>query len=661
MAWNRRSDPEREKSTPVEEKGERGPRPSFVRRHVPAMALILLLGILAYSNAPTNTFHWDDIFGILDNPYVRGEEPAWRLFTSRTFFRVLGERERDIQTYRPITMLSYVLSYRLGGDSPGGYILFGIALHLLNAVLVYFSFGRLADLLTAGRPPGGSGDGRAVGLITALLFLLHPVNTESVNYIWARSTLLCGFFLLLSLALFLPCLQPDKGAQYARGKRGRWLFLAGSVAAYGAALLSKVIAAGFPAVLIFLPWILGERGRRACKKAVRYSLPFFLLLSAYLVFRVFFYGELAKPIASQSRGSYLLTQMRVLPRYAKLVLFPVNLNVFHHVKVPETLWDPAVLTGILGLGIVAAVVLFTPEHRAYRWCFLWIAAFLAPSSTIVPLNMKMNERRLYLPVIALCFGMALLAVQAAKAWRGRERFRIHRTAQVAGMTVILCFGLLSFHRNGIWRSEVALWGDCVAKSPDFALARNNYGYALMGTGRYAPAETQFRRAAEIDPDLFSPHHNLGCLYERKGRLDEALEAYRRGIRIEPDNVECLSNTANIYFRKGDLEEARAHYLRALRLNPSYFPALYNLGVLYQKAGRGGEALKAYRIALRVRPDSPSVHLNLGILLEGRSELEEALCHLRAYLRLEGEASPRRKRVEDLVSAIEDRRKREKSP
>ena len=360
---------------------------------------------MAYANSLGNGFHYDDSHSVLENPHVRhlGNIPSF--FTDSAMFSHMASRAM----YRPLVLTSLSLNYWVGAYEPWGYHLVNLALHLMCAALV-FVLGRTLGLrhLTAA--------------LSAMLFGLHPVQAEVVNYVSSRSQSLAALGYLLSLYCYALFARPSD----SRPARGG-LTYALSVAAFAFALLSKSIALSLPIVLLVwdgLWWRARLRAPRSLgddalsttaatpspaiadrggdldgRFDLRHHLPFWVVAGAYLVI---VWTQASKALGDPVRtlGAQLFTQIKAAAYYCFVVASPVQLSVEHQFSESTALFSVPVIASGLLLASVAWVVV-----RAVGWGhfpsaalpLVWAIVALLPSS-VVPLNVLVNEHRLYLPL-----------------------------------------------------------------------------------------------------------------------------------------------------------------------------------------------------------------------------------------------------------------------
>ena len=553
------------------------------------LSLILAGGLALFANTLGNSFHYDDTHSIVDNPHLRTLTGIPNFFVDPGAFSVMPEA----RMYRPLLLTTYAINYTLGAYEVWGYHLVNLALHLANAWLVWLLGRRLV--------------GRGAWL-ACLFFLCHPVVSEPVNYISSRSALLSTFFYLWGLWWVV------RGAEEgANLKTKLWVLLC-----FAAGLASKEIAFTFPlAAALYLVLLAPRRTWSLLTGPAVLSVLYLLGTRAILGKAV---GE---PV--RSLGSQWATQLKAAVFYGWTLIEPVRLSVEPQFSVAHGWGDGPVVLALLLL-VSVGLVLVRGQSRLALFCVGWAALALLPSS-LVPLNVLVNENRLYLPLAALALGLGELSRWLGRAW----------------LLTLLPLVLLCLVRNQAWRDEISLWADAAAKGPLMARPRVNLGKAYLAAGQYDQAIAASRRALELNPELDRAHYNIGTAYLQQDRLEEATASYRRALEIRPDLIEAHNNLAYAYLLQGHSAEALAEYWQALSIQPH--TSIYdNLGKAFLTLGQPDSAAAAFRESITLEPDSAEAYKGLIKALRDRpdealtviAEAQERWPQERAFWLLKGE-------------------------
>jgi tetratricopeptide (TPR) repeat protein len=519
----------------VPEEGPPAARPRRARERLAAAApaaLVALAVLACYANSLGVPFQFDDRVVILGEPTIT------TFHLTPASHRFLGD-------------LSFAISYRLFGDRPTGYHVVNVAIHLANALLVLWLVGSLlrTERLRGALAPGRD---RAVALLAALLFAVHPLQTQAVTYIAQRyASLAAGFFLLACGAYVRFRLSATRRA--ATG------WYAGFLLATGAAFWTKENALVLPlAVLILeLACFTASAARR-----VLYLSPFLTGAALSAVALVASGTSLAALDAStrldtaMPRHEYALTQLRVVARYLQLLVLPVGQNIDHAVTLSRSLLEPRALAGaaLHATLLFGAALAFARARRgAPLWRLvglgvLWFYATLLVESSFIPIADLMYEHRVYLP----SFG-AFLAVAALLA--GVPALSSRRAWTAATLALALPLAALTVARNRVWASELSLWADAAAKSPHKSRSLNNLGGALFQRGDPRGALAWYERALEADPDNLKVYFNAGEALQALGDCTRAIPAYERFLALRPEYPDTYLNLARCYEALGKPEIA----------------------------------------------------------------------------------------------------------
>jgi tetratricopeptide (TPR) repeat protein len=516
--------------------------------------LLLLLALLAFHGRSLgNGFHYDDGHSVVRNPHLRSLRSLPAFFAdARTY-----SENPEYAMYRPLVVTAHALNHALGGYEPRGYLALNLGLHCLASLLVLLLLGQL-------------GFARGPALAGALLFGLHPAQTEVVNYVSSRSESLAGLFCLASFSAHLRSLEAPA--------RRPWLGL--SLAAFALGLLSKSTALVLP-LLLLLHHLLLRPGR-----SLRDHCPFWGLAALYLLVYAALAGQgLAQAAQVRDLSSQFATQAKALVHYLLLAAVPVHLNVQQQFFASPALFSPLPLLGLLvcaSLGALAwrASSPWVPFALGWFWCCLL-------PTLVVPLNILVNDHRLYLSL----FGLALLGARGWGAAPGPWSFGV----------LSLVLGLLCFGRAGAWKDEISLWQDAARRAPLMPEAHYNLGYAHHQRGDLEQARQAYERAVSLSPGYVRAQVNLGAVYRAQGALAPAERAFRQALAAEPGQVEALNNLGLIHAGRGQYAEAIGLYQQALGRAPEQAELWLNLGLACRDAGRRDEAVQALSRAIQLDP------------------------------------------------------------
>jgi tetratricopeptide (TPR) repeat protein len=434
-----------------------------------SVVLILAVG-LVYANSFPGTFHFDDFPLLLENPRVAGPTFSYSSFL-------------DQYAGRPLTMWTFHWNHRLFGENPAGYHWVSVFLHALVVVelflLIYQLFGE-----------------KLLALGCSLLFAVHPLQTQAINYIWSRSVLLMAVFGLGALLLT---------------RR----FPKTALISFQLAIWCRT-----EAVIFFLPLILLNRSFRRAPVALAG------VNTAAFVYSLLKYAPQEMAWNHSDLLGYWVLQPLAFLRYLALMIWPVGLNVDHDIG-PLPLW---VLIGAAAVVVSLLVQAFRlrEKYPVPALGFLWIAATLAPS-LLVPNSDIINESRAYLSLagFSLMASWFLVRLSAPRDVLWKWAIAVLPVMILVPMTMA---------RNQVWNTDLRLWQDSTQKSPSKGRPHYNLGVALVRQGQYGQSEVEFLRAREMDPEDDFSYAALAYCAELRNEFGLAFDLYRQAIRLNPQNT-----------------------------------------------------------------------------------------------------------------------------
>jgi len=534
-------------------------------RFLPAL-LVPLLVFLVHAGGLDSGFHYDDGHSLLRNPHVRSLANLPAFFSDPRAF----SENPDYAMYRPLVLVFHALNYAWGGYDPRSYQVLNLIIHCLVSLLVY---GLLRQL---GLP-------QKAALLGSLLFGLHPVQTEPVNYINSRSESLAALFYLAAFGTFLKALAPSSSPSWT------WYVL--SLGTFSLGLLSKSTAVTLPLALLAYEEFVADRSHSKYGKnyILKLHFPFWLLSVLYLVlYRLLASQALTTAGQTRTWDAQLATQTKALVHYLNLVFVPVKMNVYQQFWVSESVFAPSPLLGLLA-GLSLLSIAYAGRRTAPLLVFGlgWFVLTLLPTF-VVPLHILVNDHRLYLST----FGLSLILGHLA----------LRRTMRWPLGAICLALALISWQRNEVWKDEITLWQDAVTRAPLMPETHYNLGHAHHLTGDLDLACRSYERAVELSPGYARAQANLGIVYREQGEIQRAILAFQTALQEEPERVEILNNLGLIYADEGRFDESITLYHKALAINPHLPEIWLNLGLAYRDKGLLQESYQALRKALQLDPE-----------------------------------------------------------
>lgn len=586
---------------------------AFLRREALPLIALVVAGFSLYAFDLGNGFILDDDVLILQNSSVQSISiPNISQWFTQSFFSGAG---LIVNYYRPLPLASFALTYFFVGEHPLLYHLINNLLHIANALLVYvlvlYLFRR-----------------QWLAFLTALIFVVHPMQSENVAYIAGICDLLSSFFMLTALLAWL------KGVE-----KGRSLLIYGvSGAALVLALLSRENAIIFPglAATAYLALYAGKPFFITLFQSLRLLWLHITIVAGYLALRLTVlnfddflnFGQLQPTLLYSSDISVrLYTFMPVLAEYLRTFFWPTNVHERFLFFASTSFFEWRVWPVTLGIALVVAVLVYlgrrarrdervVPHYSIWLFSLFWFFACLVPSSGIIPTNYVIQDHRLYLAMI----GLSVLGLYYIGEWVAYERSRgfaaIVPLALVLGGAYLVFLSSITIERAIIWGKPVELFEETLRYEPLAPDAHNALGVLSLNRGEYTKAKEHFLAAIATGVPLFFAYHNLG----------------------------------NIYVIEGDAKSAIPHYEHALEIRPNYVPSLHRLSVLYlqQKSPKAIEYLKRLNALV---PYDPNVYYNLALALQRTGEEIEALHWATQGRRLVQDGSPAAASFEELITSL----------
>lgn len=681
-------------------------RPVRAKARWPAVAagvIIALAALVAYRDCFRAPFIFDDEWAVTKNPTIRHLSRIGTVLAADTG-NGAGVRGR------PMINLSLAINYALGGTDVRGYHATNLAIHILAALVLLGILRRtLAGIdgdperrVGAGgrRPPSSD----VFAFIIALLWAVHPLQTETVVCVVQRTESIMGLFYLLTLYCFIRAVggmgdhrttdrktppedgrvgrdppiapnslagQPGGGVRRPRpavsdplvrgpGSGGLesdrprlWFALCFLACLFGMA--SKEVMASAPLVVLLYDrtFVAGTfRAAWARRKRLYLALASTWLLLAGLIATENGRGGTVGFGLGVSPWDYALTQCRALVMYLKLCLWPhplvVDYGTYLDHSLIRVLPQAVIVVGFLGLTVWALVR--KPRSGFLGACFFLI---LAPSSSVIPLaSQTIAEHRMYLPLAVVL----TLGVMGARRLLGRRSVPLF-------LVLALAFGWLTTRRTGDYRTAVGIWRTTVAEVPDNPRAHYNLGVLLQRRHQTDAAAAQFHDALRLKPDYADAHNNLGSILFQQGHVRAAVAECERAVEIEPKLAVAHYNLGRALYQLGRGAEAIAQYEAAIRLKPEYVDAIENLGAALLKGGRTKEAIAHLQEALRLAPKEADLHYNLAEAYDQEGNLPKAIKEYEAAIQLKPDyadahnnlayALARQGRVSEAVRQVEE--------
>lgn len=603
-----------------------------------------VVGMLIYSNVLLNSvFLFDDFDYVVGNPAITD------LYSM------------NMSDPRQIGYFTFALNYIIGQDDPFGYHLFNVILHIGNSLLVFLLLQVLLKVIAGGREP--SDFHRYSIFLAALIFLVHPIQTQAVSYVTQRFTSLAVFFYIFAVYLFIK-------ARIQQEQRYRWtgLYVAAIISTV-LAMKTKEISFTIPFLLLLIETLVFSRSVLG-KKRFLYLLPFaatlvIIPLSIFgpdwgLLDRGARVAEITRvdkisDLTERSSLNYLYTQFRAVVVYLKTILLPVGLRLIYDFPVSRKFFEPRVVASFLLLVSLFSGALYCwrkgstiledmemyVSYRMVGFGIFWFFITISVESSVIPIKDVIFEHRVYLPSVGFFMSGAFVIMLISD----RLLRNVTPLARVIIPSILICVPLSigTYNRNEVWTDEVKLWEDVIRKSPEKPIGYNNRGTAFAKKGEYLLALDDLNKTilffpktredsekwenADMSPSNMAKTYTVrGDIYMAMGDVEKARDDYVRAKDqfVTSVNVGETLITADQFVKKGAFIHAIEEYNRILQRDPENINALNDRANTYSRMNRFTEAIGDFTRIIAIKPDFVLANYNRGVAYAWSSNPERAL-------------------------------------
>lgn len=572
---------------------------------------LVILGLATYNNAIHNPFVHDDVVFIQHNRHIDSLN-LMEIFNQKAFSN--GEGSLVNTYYRPLLELFNRLINKVAHRTASVFHFVNIVVHILNSILAFFIFKHVARC------------GNALGLFGAIVFMIHPVQSEAVACISGISNLLCAFFMMASILFYWSAFSKQEGI-----KAREYLL---SLIAFVLGLLTKEQAAVIPVILICYEYF--QRDNISPRIMIRNVGAFFILLLLYFVLRKTLFGSVVTP-SFDSLGELSL-RVKTIPRtllmYLSLIFLPHDLHYYRSINFLDSNVPGTAGFMIVLVAAYAALKKAVISRSVYMFGLCWFLISLLPVLNIVPLVNEYSliltaEHFLYFPLL----GLIIVFIKAYDQIGKKEAFskvRKYLSVGLAFLVVLMSCGTI--YQNRFWRSEIELFKRTLKYEENFGRVRILLGTAYYNDGKYELALKEFSKALKIMEGYLSKvsqiaqvqqfyidfiiqcNDRIARSYQALGNFEAASIYIKKALVYLPDNAWMHYSLAMNYVKLNDIPLAINEFERAVELNKNYNMAINGLAICYKEMGRLDKAEQLYRTIIKNDPQSDSAKQNLEQLL-----------------------------------------------
>ncbi len=590
--------------------------------------ILSIITALFYWPSLNYPFQFDDLANISKKFAIRNDNPLGRMFSNSRWMADWLNR----------------INFEMARFEPFYYRLFNIIIHITAGILLFYLISTLLKMLD--KKNFLFKNHTLISFMTAGLFLLHPVQTQTISYvIQARLEGLASMFVLAILLVLINALTTKNTILK--------IILFGfagilSVLSFG----TKEIVVIIPLLLVLCDWFfISKNNWKSFKTRIVYHIGFaiffyLLFFSRFMNFSFFTRAISLNMTTANNRGNiltthaqnvikpleFLVSEFKVILHYLLMFIWPSIISVEYDWKLSSSFFAADSFFPFLILALILYTALYTTIKKKYSFIgfgLLWFFITIAPRTTIIPSPELLCDYKTYLASVGWLFIIATAIVYISKylfnALKNNFKLKYSSIIQLTILTLFLLpIGAGTYFRNTVWRTSVEFWADIVKKAPLKARGHNNYGVSLSEAGNIDKAIVHYKRAISLDKYYSDPLSNLAVAYSMKNEIDQAINALRMALSINPNYPEAFNNIGTLFLKKKEYDNAEQALNNAIKLRPYYGKAHYNKGRLYMDKGDKETAWTFFKKATEGDLDTPEGFYTLGQLSINLQKFDEAI-------------------------------------
>lgn len=501
--------------------------------------IFLGVGLTIYSNSFSNKFFWDDDDSIVNNEYIKD----FKYFPNYFSENLIAGSGKVTNYWRPALLISFAIDYHLYGLNPVGFHVNNTILHIIVAFLLFVLLFELSK------------GNKYIAFLSALIFLIHPLQTEAITYVAGRADPLSSIFLLLSLIFYI---------NFRKKKiKHKNYFLIISLISFFLGLLTKEQIILAPLLIVLIEGIFFFK-KENWKKSFKILIPYFSLSIIYFVSRITFlnFNNILAGMDymvnyNSSLWIRLLTFTWVFNKYIFLMFAPLNLHMAYEVSPILSFFSWPVLLFLIFISILFFFIFKNiKKEKMISFSLLWFFIILLPRTNIFKINRPLYEHWLYLPLAGFFFFLfSLVSVLIKKIERGK----IKKIVKILSIILFVIFSIflshLTIQRNKDWKDPITFYEKNLKYTPNSFIQRNNLGMAYADEGYHDKAVKQYSRSIAIYDYYPQVHYNLANSLISLKNINEAKKEYQKAIKISPSFSYPYINLLKIYIEENKKEES----------------------------------------------------------------------------------------------------------
>jgi tetratricopeptide (TPR) repeat protein len=560
--------------------------------------ILLITSVLFYQTLQHEFVNWDDATYIQNNELIKD-------LSIKGIKKNFNTPEVN-STYVPITILTWAIDYKIGGEEPFQYHLTNLLFHLINIVLVFILMGKLFESKT-------------IPIVVAALFAIHPMNVEVVSWLSARKDLVYVFFFLLSIISYVSWKKTD----------GNRLYIV-TLAMFLLSLFSKGSAIMLPFVLILIDYLLNQLN----KKSLFNKIPFFVLS---LIFGIIGLNGQTNTGATTSLSdlSFLNKIAYGFTNYLTLILnsiIPYKTSPFHPQPFTSNLDFPSYLYLTIPMFIIGVVLFFKKfkSNKTIVFGMLFFLVTILPVIQFLPFGMaQYGDRYVYLPYLGLFVIVAVFLNKFLQNEKSRKAV-MFLTAIYAVVLIVI-----SYSNIKVWKNGKTLWASVINKYPKSQMGYNNAADYYRKNGEIDKAIGLYNESTLIANRPYLSYNQLGFLYNKKRNYDLAVKVLNKSILLDNTYAGSYLNRGVSNLNLGRLDLALDDFNSTLKINPNTNAAYYNRGFVLSRKGDNKNALNDFSRFILEDQRHPKAYEKRGEIYLSLKKNNEAYNDFSACINLNG--------------------------
>lgn len=600
---------------------------SKFEKYLPPFILTILTALF-YFPSLKYPFQFDDLANITKKFSIRNDNPISRIFSNSRWMADWFNR----------------INFDFDRFNPFYYRLLNLFIHIIAGILLFYLIKTLLKQLAPKKFLFKNST--IIAFTTAGLFLLHPVQTQTVSYvIQGRLEGLASMFVIAILLVMINALITLNNV-----KRIILLSIATilSILSFG----TKEIIVVTPILLALCDWFfISDSNWNKFKTRILYHLGFFILFygfffARFMNFSFFTRAISLKMVTANNRGNiiteqaqnvikpleFLISEFKVILHYLLMFIWPFGISVEYDWKLSSSFFALDSFFPFIVLALILSFAIYTiikKKNTFIGFGLLWFFITISPRTTIIPSPELLCDYKSYLASIGWLFLIAIAIIYSLQNLflfiRNRTKLKNSNNFLISCIiSILIILGISTYFRNTVWRTAVEFWGDIVKKAPLKARAHNNYGVSLSESGKIDKAIKHYQKAINLDRYYSDPLSNIAVAYSLKDQIDDAISALKMALVINPNYPEAFNNIGTLYLKKKEYDQSIQALDNAIKLRPYYGKAFYNKGRLYYERGDNENAWVNFKKATEGDLDTPEGFFTLGQLSINLQKYDEAI-------------------------------------